>query len=249
MKHDWQQAFGLQHEEKKDHFDRPLVKTLFPVGGFLVALIGLLTGSNKLPWWALVVLVFFVAVCAGVLLWPIVQWSAQKWRDRRTRSRAARLFYADVDQAIRRLSDQLDNSTTHTLTYELRDFFSIRDKSGNVVIGNMAEGINIKEWLALIGRKANTRRARDFVEVVAAVSLAASQYRRLCESLQNHLQYVVNQNLLDEPQLKKLKNAWNSSRDSYMVVMQDWGKTCDKINNEFGEYIAHPNYPPLRTLE
>ncbi len=249
MKHDWQQAFGLPQEEKKDYFDRPLVKTLFLVGGFLVALIGLLTGSNKLPWWALAVLVVFVAVCAGVLLWPVVEWSTRKWHERRNCSRAARLFYADVEQAIRRLSDQLDNSTTHTLTYELRDFFSIRDKTGNVVVSNMAEAINIREWLALVGQKASKRRARNFVEVVAATSLAASQYRRLCESLQNHLQYVVNQNLLDEPNLKKLKNAWNSSRDSYTAVMQDWGKACDKINNEFGAYIAHPNYPPLRTLE
>jgi tryptophan synthase beta subunit len=67
--------------------------------------------------------------------------------------------------------------------------------------------------------------------------------------LQNHLQYVVNQNLLDEANLRKLKNGWNSARDSYASVMQDWAKTCDKTNHELGEYIGPAHYPPLRTLE
>ena len=95
--------------------------------------------------------------------------------------------------------------------YELRDFTSIRDQKQNVVIANLSQATTIKEWLALVARRSEKRRARDFAEVAIATNLAATQYRQLCESLQNHLQGLVNQNLLDEPVLRKLKNGATSS--------------------------------------
>jgi hypothetical protein len=246
---DWHETFGLKQEAKPDYFDRPLVKVLFPLGGFLVGAIGLLTSSNNLPSWALIILVSFVAICALVLLWPPLAWTMTRVRTRLRRNRAARLFYPDVQQTIRRLHEHLGESVSHTLIYELRDFTSIRDKKENQVIHSLSEATNIKEWLAFVSSKAQRQQARDFVEVSVATNLAAAQYRRLCESLYNRLQYVVSQNLVDEANLRKLKNGWNSARDSYASMMQDWAKTCDKINHQLGDFVAPSHYSPLRTLE
>jgi len=249
MEHDWDKVFGLKTEPKPHYFERALVKMLFPLGGFLVGVIGLLTGSKDLPQWALAILVSFVVVFAVVLLWPPFEWCVGKSRQRFRRNRAARAFYPEVQQTLRRLHEHLGESTANTLVHELREFTSMRDKRDNVVIGSLTEATNINDWLALVSRKAQSRRARDFVEVAAATNLAAVQYRRLCESLQNRLQYVVTQNLLDEAALRRLKNGWNSARDSYASMMQDWAKTCDKINHELRDYVGPSYYSPLRTLD
>lgn len=223
MNHDWDQVFG-RAQDKKDYFERAPVKILFPLGGFLVGVIGLLTGSKELPVWALAILVSFVGVFAIALLWPPIAWFVRRLRVLARRNRAARLFYPEVQQTLRRLHEHLGESTAHTLIYELRDFTQIRDKNGNNVIHSLSEAININEWASLIGLKAQRKRNQDFVEIAKATGLAASQYRRLCELLHNRLQYLVNEKLLDEPALRKLRQGWNSARDSYASMMQDWAK-------------------------
>src|SRR5438034_64732 len=94
MKNEWDEAFGLRHDKTPEYFDRPFVKILFPLGGFLVGAISLLTSSSNLPIWALGVLVCFVAICALVLLWPPLDWCLTRLKQWRRRNRAARLFYA-----------------------------------------------------------------------------------------------------------------------------------------------------------
>jgi uncharacterized membrane protein YhaH (DUF805 family) len=106
MKNDSYEAFGLTQTQKPDYFERRLVKILFPLGGFLVGATGLLTSTHNLPAWALAVLVCFVAICALVLLWPPVDWSVKRLHASKKRSRAATLYYAEVEQKIRRLYEQ-----------------------------------------------------------------------------------------------------------------------------------------------
>src|SRR5882762_4078448 len=139
MEHDWNKVFGLKTEPKPDYLESVLVKILFPLGALLVGIIGLVNGSKELPPWALLILVSFVAVFEVVLLWPPARWLVGKWRATAKRNRAAKLFYPEVEQTIRRMHEHLGESTANTLIHELRDFTSIRDKKENVVVTGLSE--------------------------------------------------------------------------------------------------------------
>jgi hypothetical protein len=185
MSSDWNRLInGEGPKPSKSYQDSFLTKVLIPLAGISIGGIGLAT-SKDMPWWGLTALISILCVLLAVIAWPLVTWLYAKWDGRRARIRAAKSLYPDLDLMIRRFQQQVGDSYTNSLTYQLRNFTSIRDKSGAFPIQGLSEFTSIGEWLRLFAAKVEKRRTADFEEITRATDLAAGQYSRLCMSLEN----------------------------------------------------------------
>ena len=239
---------GEAPKADRSHQDSFLTKVLIPLAGIFVGAIGL-ASSKDLPWWALTVLISILCILLGVIAWPPVTWMYAMWSGRRARIRTAKSLYPELDLLFRRFQQQVGDSYTNSLTYQLRNFIGIRDASGASVIQGLAEFTSIGAWLRLLAPKIEKRQTADFEEIVRAMDVAASQYSWQCISLENRLLGALTEKSLDEATLRKLRQAWNGGREHANKVLSEWGTFSERVNRELEDHIGTVHFSSLRLMD
>src|SRR5258708_10206672 len=234
-------------QEKQSGGKHELLKTLIALASLAVAVIA--TFANKdIPQWALPVLGGVVLFLLATIAWAPATWIYARYAAWRARRRAARMYFPDVAQMIRRLEKQLSDSYTNNLIYELRNVLGLRDQNGHVVLEHLNDFNRITEWSRLFDQKAAARRSRDFADVARSMNLAASQYWWICYGIQNRLQVAIGSKLLSDADVEKAKDAWNNGRESANAFFAECGALSDKINADMPESVGTVDRSSLKSI-
>jgi hypothetical protein len=237
----------LNPEAKIPESKQELLRTIAVLASAIVAIIAALA-NKEIPTWQLIALGSIVLILLGFSLWTPVVSGYRGWTAWRARNRAARAFYPDVAQMMRRLDRQLADNYTGNLVYELRNFVSVRTTSGINVVENLNEFSRITEWMLLFAPKAARQRAATFADVVRAMNVAVGQYWWLCNGIHNRLQGIVVQGLLDDKQLRNLRHAWNDGREGPNKFFTEWADLNERINAQLPESLGSADRSTLKSL-
>lgn len=235
-----------QEESKSESVS---AKYVIQTGLFLVALISFLTNVKEIPTWVWIALSCYLGISLIVVSVPYAKLLKAKWRERSRRREAARLFFPRLTLTFHRLDEHLRSMRSDTLLSELRDFGSIQDSRGQVVISGLYDAINIAEWLTLKGQQITGWLPREFLSMVQALDLAVIQYDRLCKTFEVRIQEVISNKLLDQDKTRQLRVKWNAGRETQLRFMQDWIATGQEINQLLGQNICQTYYQKLRPME
>ena len=239
---------GIEEPPRKSYSESVLSKLLIPGGSFLVATISLLN-TKDLPTWALIVLVGFVGIIAIAILAPAVTWAFSRLRFSLQLRRVAKRLYPQLDRILQRLQDQLTQNMSDTLVYELRDFMSVPDGKGNMVLADLNQSISLSEWLNLTRGRLARRRVQEFIDTAQSIDLAVKHYNQFCRMIENRLNVVMSERMLDDSVLRKLKRIWNHGREGQVRLMQEWAAIGQDINHELDTRICSEYFSPIKNLE
>jgi len=234
-----------QPEKSGTHYE--LIKTLISLASLLVAVIGV--ASRDLPWWATVLLSLVIAVLLSFIIWGPATTVYKVWRNRRSNDRVARKYFSELEHMLARFLRELSDMNTNNLAYELRNITGMRDKNGNVVLEPISDLQRVSEWLQLIANQANRHRTGDFLDIAKALNLAETQYWWFCYALQNRLQGIAAQGLLNEPDLRKVKLAWNNGREGANRFLVDCSELIERINRESTVSVGGTDRSTLKSIE
>ena len=242
-------SFGdqVKPQPEKAGTHHELVKTLISLASLLVAVIGV--ASRDLPWWAIVPLGLVIAILLTFISWGPAQTVSKAWRRKRSRDRVARMYFSELEHMLTRFLRELSDTNTNNLAYELRNITGMRDKNGNVVLEPVSDLQRVSEWLHLLANQANHRRTSDFLDFAKALNLAGTQYWWFCYNLQNRLQGIAAQGLLSEPDLRKVKLAWNNGREGANRFLVDWSELIERVNRESIESVGGIDRSTLKSIE
>jgi hypothetical protein len=149
---------------------------------------------------------------------------------------------------LRRLLRELSDNYTDNLIYELRNYVSVRDRKGNNVVEGLADFNRISEWIRLFEPKVQQRSRATFPDVARAMNVAVTQYWWMCVGIQNRLQGIVNEQGIDEPQLRKLIQGWNNGREGANRFFVEWSDLSEKINADLPEHLGSAQRSPLKSI-
>lgn len=245
---DWEDVLNPGRAKPSAYADSFLTKVLIPLAAVCVGAIGLAT-SKEMPWWGVASLVAVLTILFGVICWPFVAGAFIRLRSSRAIRRVSKRCYPDLRQLIDRFEQQTSENYSQNAIYELRDFAHVRDVKGMPVFPGFYEFIKISEWVNFFARKAAKGKAADFLEIIKGVNLTASQYSQQCISLQNRLAAIYTDKLLDEPSLRKARQAWSAGREHANKLLSEWSAFCEQVRRETGEDVGGVHFAPLRALD
>lgn len=246
---------SLQNEQKPaSEFPGPFItKLLIPGGSLLLAVVGLLAGYEKLPPWALwLIMLYLVVVTLAIAAYPIrlgIGYCRTAWKKRQLAQR----FYRPLKMCVTKLQELTSESRVNalpSLLNEVNGWPQFRDNPSDGSRQSVPSQavLVIAAWLDSIQRRLNEPRSPEFPALVQDFSSLLVQYLTFCEDARRDLQNKVSWSAQDQ-QIKSFKSRWNCAREELTHLVKTWEQSARDINTLTGDSWCHIYYRSLTPLE
>ncbi len=236
---------------KKEHDSSShIVKDfLIPIGSLLIAAIGLFAGKDKLPDWALYIVIFYLIAVILAILWKPTTRLYLMLRLKQINRYLAKTFYPLLHDSAKEFAQLIIHGRSDTIIYLLQDI-NKWDEFKTQPIQLDAEHIaTIRSWYAYIERHFDFYKLKDLFYLASELSNLIFQYHRLCTHAHKQLDSLVATGKLEGQRLQYLKQEWNLRRERHNIFINKWENIAKNINTATGEMSCHDYYELLKTLE
>lgn len=220
---------------------------LIPFGSVLVATLGLLGG--QLPRWAMVIAASYFVVVVGLVLHPfgvrVFSRGGRAWRFHRT----AKAYFPRLSESVKGLQKLVAEGHADTLLYVLRETSALDEVRGRSLVFDSEHVETLRSWVSSVAGRVEQRKQDDFSNLCRELSQLVHRYNRFCCQGSRKLQEVVAAGTLPEQRLRRLKQQWNTHRQSHIAFVRDWGGLSSAINASACTQLCLDYYEPLETLE
>lgn len=238
-------------ERPKSSLDDFPSKILIPLGSVLIAAVVFLSTSNKLPLWASIVVVAYLAF---VVVWVsarptthVISKMMIGYGQRRFAKEMSRQLRGFVDE----LNIHLSRDRTNTLTYLIHDFASKLPEDVRFTVRldrNSREFDILQCWAIALRDGCGGNKLANFRRNAAEFATIAFRWSCACTYLREDVQMCEGTTEVTAHRIPDLKPDWDAAANKVAEFLSRVERFANTVNAKYGARICPDSFQEVKPL-